>query len=187
MIVLCEQGKIAEAATKTAGIYYWKNNLNGKGYVGQSLNLKKRIRTYLRRRFADIPRFYSSVQKYGLENFTCYKVMDCCPSKVALNYWETYWIKALDTFGPNGYNMTTGGNANSITDEIRIKIRNSLRGRTVSDETKRRMSNAHRGRRHSEESRRKISETNKSMEIRQRIRKSNLLRTGTLHKEFFIF
>ena len=80
MIVLCEQGKITEAAAKTAGIYYWKNNLNGKGYVGQSFNLRKRLHVYKWMRFKTQPAFYAAVQKYGLENFTCYKVMDCCLS-----------------------------------------------------------------------------------------------------------
>lgn len=59
MIVLCEQGKTTEAATKTAGIYYWKNNLNGKGYVGQSLDILKRTSKYIGGHFSTQRAFYS--------------------------------------------------------------------------------------------------------------------------------
>ena len=222
MMVLCKQGKITEAATKTAGIYYWKNNVNGKGYVGQTLNHRSRIRCYIGGRFKNQTAFYAAVQKYGLENFTCYKVMDCCPSKVALNYWETYWIKELDTFadGGNGYNLTSGGDCNELSEETRKKISNSMCGRKHSDEHRRKNSESNRGRKHSDEHRKKIGDAMRGKKLseearkaigdsqrgrkhsdehrkkigdiqrgmkRPGVRKSNLLRTGTLWKEFFVF
>lgn len=117
MTILCEHGEVTDAAKKTAGIYYWKNNVNGKGYVGQTLNLRTRTQSYRNQPNPRQRLLYFAIQKYGFENFTCYKVMDCCPSKVALNYWEKYWVKTLDTFGPNGYNLSIGGGAR---DELSI-------------------------------------------------------------------
>jgi len=131
MTVLCEHGKVTDVTTKTAGIYYWRNNINGKGYVGKTLNLKSRMNDYVKMRFKTQRAFYAAVKKYGLQNFTCYKVMDCCPSDVALNYWETYWIRELDTFidGGHGYNLTTGGDGGGNRSmETRKKLSDSHRG-----------------------------------------------------------
>ena len=163
MTVLCEQGKVTDAATKTAGIYYWRNNINGKGYVGKSLNLLKRLGQYIGMKFKLQPAFYAAVKKYGLENFTCYKIMDCCPSDVALNYWETYWIRELDTFidGGNGYNLTTGGEGGKKSAETKRKIGDANRGKKHSEEVRRKISEANRGKKLSDETRKKLSYANR--------------------------
>lgn len=106
---LIDKSNLTGFVKNVAGIYYWRNDINGKGYIGQTLHIRKRCCEYKRMSFRGQTLFYSAVIKYGLNNFTCYKLMECCPSVVALDYWETYWIKRLDTFGPNGYNQTSGG------------------------------------------------------------------------------
>jgi group I intron endonuclease len=196
MVVLCEQCKITDSATKAAGIYYWKNNLNGKGYIGQTLNLKKRLNVYLHGHFKQQRAFYAAVQKHGLENFTCYKVMDCCPFKIALNYWEAFWVKEMDTLSPAGYNLTSGGDsAYSFSSDTRRKLSESKRGRVISDEHRRKISEAKLGKVLSAEHRRKISEASRgrvrspfSVETRRKMSMSAtrklLLKHGTLWKLF---
>lgn len=194
MIVICEQGKVTDSATNTAGIYYWKNNLNGKGYVGQTLDFRRRVRHYIGGRFKNQHAFYAAVQKYGLENFTCYKLMDCCPSKVALNYWETYWVKELSTVAPNGYNLTSGGGQCTRSKETGKKIADALRGRKLSDECRKKLSDTMRGRKlppRSTEWCMNISNVKRgiprSEKVRANVRRGVLLSKGTLWKEFFVF
>jgi len=147
MTVLYEHGRATDAATTVAGIYYWKNLINGKGYVGKTLNLQSRMSDYIGMQFKAQRAFYAAVKKYDLKNFTCYKVMDCCPSDVALNYWETFWIKELNTFidGGHGYNLTTGGDGGKLSVETRQKMSDAKRGIKFSAETRKKLSDAQRG------------------------------------------
>jgi group I intron endonuclease len=168
MLTIFINGKVTADCPNTAGIYYWKNNVNGKGYVGQTQKLRRRISTHKSSSSVAEFAFYSAIRKYGIENFTCYKVMDCCPSKVALDYWETFWIKELDTFGLNGYNCNTGGHSNyRISEMTRRKIGDGNRGKQISDESKEKMRIAAQNRWTVEE-RRKASITSKNMSIETR-------------------
>lgn len=141
--------------------------------------MRNRINCYKKNQFIKQRKFYAAVQKYGLENFTCYKVMDCCPSKVALNYWETYWIKALGTYGVNGYNLTSGGDTcYTRSAETREKLRNRL----VTIEWRNKLSKSCSGRVIDEKWRRNISEHTKVAmkrpDVVEHIRSAGLLRRG---------
>jgi hypothetical protein len=66
--ILYEKGNISDTATQTAGsIYYWKNNLNGKGYVGQTMTIWKRMHNYIQNRFSSQRAFYPR-SFYAYEN-----------------------------------------------------------------------------------------------------------------------
>jgi group I intron endonuclease len=165
-----------DGCPRTAGIYYWRNNVNGKGYVGQSIDICKRLRGHksnIKYKRKSEP-FYLAIYKYGADAFTCYKVMDCCPSYIALNYWEAYWVKELDTFGENGYNQTAGGSNCGCSLNTKTKIGNANRGRQHTDEARRKISEA--GKLMSKHSREKIRMANigrkRSPETRERIRLS---------------
>lgn len=136
------------ACKKHACIYGWKNNVTGKWYIGKTNNIFKRLSSYKRGKFKGQLLFYRSVEKYGMNNFTCYELRHCCNSSVAMNYWERFWIREKDSFGPNGYNLTPGGDgAWSITDDIRKKLSLAARGRKHSDSTRLKMKlNGNRGR-----------------------------------------
>lgn len=91
-------------------IYSILNNLNGKRYIGQSVN-KFNIRysggkwwlkthnSYLKR----------SVEKHGLTNFTVEILEENIKTIEELNEREVYFIKLYNSLHPNGYNFTTGG------------------------------------------------------------------------------
>lgn len=95
------------------GIYKITNQINGKIYIGQSTDIKKRWTAH-KNNYNDIcstqydSLFYKAIRKYGLENFTFEIIEECKADE--LNEKEIYWIKYYDSFNiEKGYNMTKGG------------------------------------------------------------------------------
>ncbi len=82
--------------------------INGKKYVGQTTQpLKKRITQHKRGTlYID-----KAIQKYGWKNFTV-QVLEECETQEQLNEREIFWIAALNSKVPNGYNITNGGEGN---------------------------------------------------------------------------
>lgn len=98
------------------GIYQYKNKINGKSYVGQSININKRFREHKNAAFNPNNKDYkfaihAAIRKYGLENFDFIVLEECTPEK--LNEREKYWIAFYDSYN-NGYNETIGGNESHI-------------------------------------------------------------------------
>ena len=97
------------------GIYQIKNNLNGKIYIGQSVNIKNRWKDHRNRPFNKKSKQYDSylykaIRKDGIDNFE-FSVLEEC-SKELLDEKEKKWI--LKTKSNNiffGYNMTDGGDS----------------------------------------------------------------------------
>ena len=110
------------------GIYKIENLINGKIYIGQSKNIKRRwithkaiINTTSKRlqKLWDNP-LYAAFRKYGTKNFSFSVIEECSPEK--LNELEIYYIKKYHTYikDPlcNGYNATPGGEGGkSLTNE----------------------------------------------------------------------
>lgn len=93
------------------GIYKITNNINGKIYIGQSIDIDKRWREHKRR--AQVPNkeyekyLYRAFRKYGIDNFT-FEILEEC-SRDQLNDRENYYIllyKSNDDY--YGYNETSG-------------------------------------------------------------------------------
>lgn len=92
-------------------IYKITNDINGKSYIGQSINFQERKRQHFdEKTWAKYPNIalYKAMKKYGKENFSI-KVIDEVPDYM-LNCKEQYYIQMFDTYR-NGYNMTLGGDA----------------------------------------------------------------------------
>ena len=92
-------------------IYKITNLINGKNYIGQTNNPKRREREH----FCLTPSIlednegkilYNAILKYGAQNFSFEIIEDKCED---YNEKEKFWIKELNTLKPNGYNMTEGG------------------------------------------------------------------------------
>jgi hypothetical protein len=100
-------------------IYYIKNLVNGKGYVGQHCgDADSRWRQHLREALqVENPRpLYAAMRKYGLQNFE-YEVLEQIPLELGqkeLDLREIYWIHNKNTYILNGhgYNLTLGGGGN---------------------------------------------------------------------------
>lgn len=114
------------------GIYKITNLVNGKSYIGQSINIQQRWKTHRNRYQVEDTLLYRAIRKYGLDNFS-FKVIEEC-QKNELNEREIYWIQYYDTTNrEKGYNLTKGGNTAcpaKCSDEIVIealKKYNSIR------------------------------------------------------------
>lgn len=100
----------------SSGVYLITNKLNNKRYVGQSINLKKRLKKHLhltKEERYDAP-LYKAIKKYGIDNFVLeilYKTDDRDFKKVRaeLDEKEKYYITKYKTYGQ--YNQTLGGDA----------------------------------------------------------------------------
>ena len=93
---------------KQIGIYKYENKINGKIYIGQSVNIKVRYAQHLydAHTLKTSSLLAKAIHKYGIENFT-FEIIELC-SKEQLNEREIYWISYYDSYR-NGYNNTPGG------------------------------------------------------------------------------
>lgn len=96
------------------GIYCFENKLNGKKYIGQSINIEKRYKEHqynsLRPNYCNYnSKFYRALRKYGFDNFK-FSVLEICDQK-DLNEKEIFYIQKFDS-RINGYNSTNGGEDN---------------------------------------------------------------------------
>lgn len=92
-------------------IYCITNLINKKKYIGQTIKSIfqrfKEHKSYSKKKSKCY--FHRAIQKYGEENFSV-EILDYAYSSEELNQKEEDWIYILNTFGPEGYNMTSGGN-----------------------------------------------------------------------------
>ena len=97
------------------GIYRIVNKINNKSYIGQSINIEKRIKTHFWTAFREnLPTYnyhiYQAIRKYGKENFE-WEILETLQedNRSKLDELEQFYIKQYDSF-KNGYNMNEGGN-----------------------------------------------------------------------------
>lgn len=100
------------SANKLIGIYKITNLDNGKSYIGQSVDLKERLRTHIKTGVGiDFKNnlLYNEMRKTDLTNFT-FEIIEYC-SRDELNDKEKFWIDYYLT-NQYGLNMTKGGSSN---------------------------------------------------------------------------
>lgn len=89
------------------GIYKIVNKQNHKIYIGQSVNIQKRLYDH-RKSNRDDSYFHRAIEKYGKDNFTYEVIEECSPEQ--LNEREKYWIAFYQSHNREyGYNSTLGG------------------------------------------------------------------------------
>ena len=93
-----------DTVKKVRGIYKVTNKINGKVYIGQSVDIGRRWHQHMTAE--DDSYFHKAIQKYGVENFE-WEVIEQCKKK-DLDEREIYWIEYYDSFN-KGYNCTKGG------------------------------------------------------------------------------
>jgi len=102
-------------------IYSATNIINNKKYIGQStFSLEKRKKEHLNHLYQQKYTFQKAMKKYGVENFN-WETIDHAHSQEELNNKEKFWIDYYNTYGRDGYNMTTGGQGVVLTGEKRIE------------------------------------------------------------------
>ena len=87
-------------------IYLICNKVNGKCYVGQSIDPLRRWRQHLKysNYSSDIPLIDRAIKKHGRNNFE-FKIMTEASSQEELNSFENELIDKLNTLHPQGYNL----------------------------------------------------------------------------------
>ena len=92
---------------KISGIYMIINKLNGKKYIGQSINCYARwLKHKSSYKYEDSP-LYNDMRNFGIENFK-FKIIERTPIYL-LNSREKEYIQKYNTLAPNGYNRDNGG------------------------------------------------------------------------------
>lgn len=97
-------------------IYKYTNIINGKKYIGQTNNIKRRIREHrnaakniLNKNISDL--LTRAMNKYGEDNFTI-EVIESDILEENIDERERYWISLEKCLVPNGYNILIGGKHN---------------------------------------------------------------------------
>lgn len=167
---------------ETIYIYMIQNLINGKVYIGQTINPQKRWNRHknIAESKKDRNTFYlqRSIRKYGIENFS-FNVFQKFYTFEEAKLAEIYWIKFFESKNDKvGYNLTDGGEG--------------CLGRVVTSETKEKIRQSHIGIKHTNESKLKIGANNprtklnyiKAKEIREKHKSG--LSFVSLAREYFV-
>jgi group I intron endonuclease len=155
-------------------IYIIENMINGKIYVGQTVNPNKRKWDHLSGNSSNCRAISNAVGKYGSDSLD-FVLLEKLYSLKDANVRESYWITYLDTLAPNGYNLRTGGDSFVPSEESRQRMRESHMGqsRKFSEEHKAKIGLSKLGKSRSIETRKKISEKLKGIPLSEE-RKNNM-------------
>ena len=153
---------------KICGIYKIENIITKECYIGSSKDIEKRVNGHVNRSYSKHSKnfhIYNAFRKYGCENFV-YEILIQCHPDMLLWYEQL----AMDRWKPE-YNMGDRAGRIEMTDNIRSKISNAMKGRTLSEEhkrnligivrsveTRRKMSESQIGKKRSDDAKRKMSE-----------------------------
>jgi group I intron endonuclease len=112
-------------------IYKVTNSIDGKVYIGQTINtLKERKKRHLKSvRANSVLYFHNAIRKYGVKAFT-WEILDFAINRIELNKKECYFIKEYESFNKKfGYNMTFGGEGMKPTKVVRNRMSESHKGK----------------------------------------------------------
>lgn len=183
--MLSQNGPPASDVTtpaKIVGIYGLRNKINGKWYVGQSIDIYDRWESYRILKCKLQRKLYAALKKYGFDAFDKIVLEKCIAQKSILDSREDHYIVLYDSIA-NGYNLKRGGSAGTLSRESKSRISKSLIGRFRGSES------PFYGKRRSQKVRDKISKNRRgkgmgerntnygkplSDDVRQKIRKSRL-------------
>jgi len=165
-------------------IYKIVNALNGRMYIGQSVNPTYRAKRHFWKNNGCV-KLRHAVEKYGRDNFS-FSVLYWCIDKSDANEVEELLIALGDT-RDNGYNITPGGFGTGAgrdnpffgkahTAELKAKLAANRVGKPMAAATREKIANANRNRTMSEATKNKLRAREKSELCSERTAASNKAR-----------
>jgi group I intron endonuclease len=123
-------------------IYKITNTINGKLYIGQTVNtLHHRWKQHCRS--SGCRYLSSSIKKHGKENFTIEEI-DRADNIEELNKRESYWIEFYNSTNSKfGYNLESGGRNKLLAEETKLLISKANKGKIRSPEARKKLSDYH--------------------------------------------
>jgi group I intron endonuclease len=155
--------KLNEIFEDRAGIYIIKNKINEKYYIGESLNIKKRIYQHC---YGGDQVLHKAIAKYGIDNFEIYVEYFDTFSKSDLIKLEESLIIKYNSLAPHGYNICSKGTDFSgckQSEDTKRKISSALKGIKRSPEEIKKSSNSRTGLKRTQEQIENISNAHKGL------------------------
>ena len=106
----------------TCGIYCITNQINGKQYVGQSVDIEERFKQHIQNKSDS--EIHKAIKEYGVHNFRFEPLVEC--SQKELDEQEVKFIRLLGTY-ENGYNQTRGNEHSVFNVEYNYKKYSELK------------------------------------------------------------
>ena len=146
-------------------IYRVVNKINGKQYIGQTVNPMKRWSRHCSN--LEKSPLSLAIQKYGKENFS-FGIIAEYSNEIDLNNAEDYYIDFNNCICPNGYNRVTGQqkkrqwSAESLkkASESKLGLKNPMYGKPLSAATKELLRSANKGKPKTEAHKEKLRQAN---------------------------
>lgn len=148
--------KLSNKFINCPGVYIITNLINGKCYVGETMNMKERIN---RHRSSKTLALHSAISKYGIDNFNIYVEYFPNFNKKELQQLEEKLIHKCNSLAPNGYNILSKGESSigfKHTEETKLKMSLLKKGKKLSNEHREKLANAKIGGKRSEETKLKM-------------------------------
>jgi hypothetical protein len=110
-----------------SGIYRWVNQINGKSYIGSSINIARRMYEYYNSKYLLSKKtiIYKALLKYGYSNFSL-EILEYCDKKDLISREQYY----LDLLKPEYNILEKAGNSLGYkhSDISKLKISEKLKG-----------------------------------------------------------
>ena len=152
-------------------VYKHQNKINGKIYIGITMQEPEKRWGNNGINYKTSPHFYAAIQKYGWNNFDHDILFEnlthdeaCSKEQELIEYYNSMNREF-------GYNSTSGGDIFIMNEETKQKISHSMMGNTnglghpCSDEKKRKISESQKGRTFTEEHKQKLSTAAKQRHV----------------------
>jgi group I intron endonuclease len=114
---------------------YKITNPKGKIYIGQTIDIQRRVYQYEKFNCKEQPKLYNSLKKYGFENHQIELIYEC--DIESLTFFERYYQELYNSTENDNLNcflVTTADKSGRHTEETKRKMSESAKGKKKSAE-----------------------------------------------------